>query len=96
MIFVINIFIVFLQASKDVGNFYASWDLAEVATTVNLVALVCHLTGLGLDAPVRKLSCINSTCYWLFQDAGYTNASYSALISEVLEQIDLLSKWSTG
>ena len=40
------------QASKDVSNFYASFALAEVTTTINLLALVCHETGLTMNATV--------------------------------------------
>ena len=53
------------QASKDVANFYASWDLAEVSTTINLVSLVCHETGLGMDALVRLCSSTNISYYIL-------------------------------
>ena len=39
-----------LQATKDASNFYPTWDLAEVTTEINLIALVCHITGKNLSA----------------------------------------------
>ena len=32
-------FIMFFKASKDVSNYYASWDLMEICTLSNVVAL---------------------------------------------------------
>jgi len=49
-----------------------------VTTAVNLISLICHLTGLDLKSA----------------EAGYTKEEYCALISQALEHIELLSKWS--
>ena len=47
-----EIFTFVFQASKDVSNFFASFALAEVTTTINMLALVCHETGLTMNATV--------------------------------------------
>ena len=43
------------KAAKDVSDFYAAWDLAEVTTAVNLTSLVCCITGFGIKSQVRKV-----------------------------------------
>ena len=43
------------KAAKDVSNFYAAWDLAEVTTAVNLTSLVCCLTGFDVKVKVGKI-----------------------------------------
>ena len=40
------------QASKDISNFYASWDLAEVTTSINLLSLLCSKLGLDMKSKV--------------------------------------------
>ena len=65
------------KASKDVSNYHASFDLAEVTTCINLISLVCHLTGLGYDAPVNRCS----------------QQEFKAITDRVLHEIDLFSKW---
>ena len=40
------------QASKDISHFYASWDLAEVTTIINLLSLLCSKLGLDMKSKV--------------------------------------------
>ena len=66
------------KASKDVSNYYASFDLAEVTTIINLISLVCHITGLSPDdTPAARCS----------------REEFLALVDRVLAEIDLLDKW---
>ena len=50
-------FIMFFKASKDVSNYYASWDLMEICTLSNVVALAEEISWfmppfLGAKAPL--------------------------------------------
>ena len=65
------------KASKDVTNYHASFDLAEVTTSINLISLVCHVTGLGFNDPARRCS----------------QQEFQAVVDRVLHEIDLFSKW---
>ena len=58
-------------------NFYASWDLAEVTTIINLITLVCSQSGLNM---------VN-------EDAGYSRQQFEQLVSNVFRAVDLLDKW---
>ena len=78
------------------SNFYASYNLAEVTTSVNLISLVCHVTGLGMAAPVRIFLFKNLNENWLIQAARISKVDYQILVDNVFDQIDLLSKWSEG
>ena len=44
--------ILIIKAAKDVSDFHAAWDLAEVTTSVNLVSLTCCITGFGMKSKV--------------------------------------------
>ena len=48
------------QATKDTSNFYPTWDLAEVTTLINLIALVCEATGLGMETSPQVKSNTNN------------------------------------
>ena len=65
------------KASKDITNFYACWDLMEVTTLSNLVALASEVSGLGLDT----------------EDANITENAFKQIVSEVYARIDGLGKW---
>ena len=38
------------KATKDTSNFYPTWDLSEVCTNINLIGLVCHITGKDMNS----------------------------------------------
>ena len=69
---------IFLKASKNVSNFYATWDLMEICTLINLVALSCEVSGHSLDE----------------DDAKLTKDDFTNLVDKIYETIDLLKKWS--
>ena len=59
------------------NNFYASWDLAEVTTIINLTSLVCSQSGLNMKS----------------DDAGYSRQQFEELVSKALRAVDILDKW---
>ena len=71
-----NIFI--LQASKNVANFFACWDLMEITTLSNLMALASDTTGISFDAGDAKLS----------------GEEFYEIIREIYDKIDMLKKWT--
>ena len=74
------IFICFIskKASKDISNFYASWDLMEVTTLSNLVALAMHISGLDFNDDA----------------VNYTEADLYTLVDAIYNKIDMHQKWN--
>ena len=67
------------KASKNIANFYACYDLMEVTTLSNLVALAIKVSGLNFDATVAHLN----------------EEAFNNIIEGVYNTIDLLNKWET-
>ena len=65
------------KASKDIKNFYASWDLMEVTTLINLVTLVSKITGLDADC----------------EDKNFQETEFNAVVGKVMKDLDCFSKW---
>jgi hypothetical protein len=66
-----------LQASKNIANFYACWDLMEITTLSNLISLALELSGLHYNAV----------------NANFTETDFNHLIDKIFDQIDMLQKW---
>ena len=67
------------KASKNIANFYACWDLMEVTTLSNLVALALEVSGLDYEA----------------NDATnkVTEAEFNKLVDDIFTKIENLKKW---
>ena len=68
------------QASKDVSNFYASWDLLEICTLSNLVALAQKASGLSIRSKESNLS----------------EKRFREIVNSIFKQIDMFSRWGKG
>ena len=66
-----------IQVSKNISNFYACYDLMEVTTVSNLVALAVNLSGLNIEAT----------------EARFDEEAFNNLIDTVFLSIDTLNKW---
>ena len=60
------------------SNFYATYDLMEICTLINLVALASEMSNSSIDSDDLKLSC----------------DEFSALVNKLYRTVDLLKKWS--
>ena len=66
------------QASKNIANFYACWDLMEITTLSNLVALTVEISGLDYHGAT----------------ANFSEAEFNTLVEEIFNKISNLGKWS--
>ena len=66
-----------LQASKDVANFYASWDLMEICTLSNIVALAEEISLKSRLPPSSPLS----------------KCQFEDLVLNIYKEIEMFSKW---
>ena len=69
-----------MQASKDVSNYYASWDLMELSTLSNLVALA------------EEICCNNAQNL----NADLTEEQFKQLVLDIFKELDLFSRWKKG
>ena len=69
-----------LQASKDVKNFYPSWDLMEVCTEANLLAYSEIISGMPIDAEIAKL----------------TEEAFNLIVDKLFDLLNNFSQWKTG
>ena len=65
------------KASKDVQNFHASWDLMEVTTQINLLALVNKITGIEMDS----------------DDKQFQEKEFFTVVEEIFKELFCFSKW---
>ena len=65
------------KASKDVANFYASWDLLEICSLSNLVALAQQISGISVQA----------------KDTSLSEMQFRDIVDSIFLQIDMFSKW---
>ena len=69
-----------LQASKNIANFYACYDLMEITTKSNLVALATELSGLSFDG----------------HDAHISEDTFIATVKDIFDKVTILGKWERG
>ena len=67
-----------IQASKDVSHFYASWDLMETTTLINLIRLVEIISGKELESEALSLSA----------------EEFHKLVDRVYKFLDPFSNWA--
>ena len=67
-----------IKASKNIANFYACWDLMEVTTLSNLLALAIEISGLDYEDDAAT---INET-------------DFNKLVDDIFNTISTLQKWS--
>ena len=65
------------KASEDVKDFYASWNLMEVTTLINLIALVNKLTGLEIDS----------------EDKDFHEDEFFKVVEDVFKELSCFTKW---
>ena len=68
-----------IQASKNISNFYACYDLMEITTLSNLVALAIEVSQLSYEAT----------------DAHLTKDAFENIVDAIFDKIDLLKKWES-
>ena len=66
------------KASKNVANFFACWDVMEVCTVSNLVALAMEISGL----PYRE------------DTTEFTEAHFHHLVDTIFDNINNFQKWN--
>ena len=67
------------KASKNISNFYACYDLMEITTLSNLIALAIEVSGLNFEAT----------------DAHLSAEAFNDVVAALFDKIDRLSKWDT-
>ena len=65
------------KASRNIANFYACWDVMEVCTISNLVALAVELSGLDYNE----------------DSTGFTEADFHCLVDKIFEKTNNIQKW---
>ena len=68
------------KASKNISDFYACYDLMEITTLSNLMALAAKISGLNFEA----------------SDAYLTEDAFNEVVNDIYDKIDILSKWETS
>ena len=65
------------QASKNIANFYACWDLMEITTLANLMALASEVTALSFET----------------DSVTITETTFKEIVSEIFSKIEMLHRW---
>ena len=68
------------KASKSISDFYACYDLMEITTLSNLMALAAEISGLNFEGT----------------DAYLTEDAFNEVVDAIFDKIDILSKWETS
>ena len=67
----------FYKVSKNIANFYACWDLMEITTLSNLLALTSQLSGIDYS----------------LADAKFSEEAFTQLVKTIFMKINVLQKW---
>ena len=68
------------KAAKSISDFYACYDLMEITTLSNLMALAAEISGLNFEDT----------------DAYLTEDAFNEVVDAIFDKIDILSKWETS
>ena len=66
------------KASKNIANFYACWDLMEITTLSNLLALAMEISGLDFADDATN---VNET-------------DFNKLVDDIFDTISTLQRWT--
>ena len=66
-----------LKASKNISDFYACFDLMEITTLGNLVAIAIETSGFTLEG----------------NDAHLSEEAFTGLVKDIFDKISVLGKW---
>ena len=86
--------IFFSQASKNIANFYACWDLMEITTLSNLMGRFYLVNQHIVQTCFTALATQTSGLSFTAEDAKLSQEAFNQIVEDIFAKIDMLQKWN--